>query len=145
MYPTDEETSFWINLNRAQMSLHRKVDLDLKAAGLPPLRWYDVMWALERADTCGVRPYELVTSLIFEQSNLSRLLRRLVDEGLAEQMAFDGDRRGKVMRITAKGQQVRKEMWKIYGPILHASLAGASDTADFRDFTETLKAMIART
>ncbi|MGI9510565.1 MAG: MarR family winged helix-turn-helix transcriptional regulator, partial [Geminicoccaceae bacterium] len=84
-YPTAEETALWVAFNRAQRSIYRSMDSALKAAGLPPLRWYDVLWSLERSKEKGVRPFELEKLLIFEQSNLSRLLRRMIDAGLVEE------------------------------------------------------------
>ncbi|MEM7427482.1 MAG: MarR family winged helix-turn-helix transcriptional regulator [Pseudomonadota bacterium] len=125
--PSEEETAFWVALNLAQRSIYRSMDAVLKAEGLPPLRWYDILWALERAGRCGVRPFELERSLLFEQSNLSRLLRRLVDEGLAKEAVFKDDRRGKVLKLTAKGRRIRERMWKIYGPLIRAHVGPLDD------------------
>lgn len=144
MFPTRKETAFWICVNQAQVFIHRKIDQKLKAAGLPPLRWYDVLWALEQAEDSGMRPFELEKSLLFEQSNLSHLLRRLISEGLVSQTVYSKDRRGKIIKITAQGQIVRRNMWDIYGPALHASVALQDETLDHEDLTNVLKSMIAR-
>ena len=144
MYPTPEETVLWVSLNLAQRSIYRTIDTALKSEGLPPLRWYDVLWALDRAENCGLRPFEMEKSLLFEQSNLSRLLRRIVDEGLAKVTVFEKDRRGKVLTITAKGRRVRKSMWKIYGPLIHSHLASAEKIKDVDGLTKMLKSMIVR-
>ena len=84
------------------------MDSVLKAKGLPRLRWYDVLWATECAGSPGLHPFELEKGLIFEQSNLSRLLRRMIEEGLVEESVFENDRRGRLLKITKKGWQVRK-------------------------------------
>ena len=117
-YPTGDETALWVSLNLAQRSIYRVMDAALKAEGLPPLRWYDVLWSLERDKGDGLRAFELERSLIFEQSNLSRLLRRMIGEGLAAESVCPEDRRGKVLRITAEGRRIRKRMWRIYGPLI---------------------------
>ena len=117
-YPTGDETALWVSLNLAQRRIFRVMDAALKAEGLPPLRWYDVLWALERDKGGGQRAFEMERSLLFEQSNLSRLLRRMIGAGLVAESVCPQDRRGKVLRITAEGRRVRKRMWRIYGPLI---------------------------
>ena len=130
MNPTKNETALWLALNLAQRSVYRTMDSALKAKGLPPLRWYDVLWAIERADDRGLRPFELEKLLIFDQSNLSRLISRLIDEYLAQETVFETDKRGKVLKITSKGRCVRKQMWKIYGPLIHQHMSLISEEHD---------------
>ena len=144
MYPAEEETALWVALNLAQRSVYGVMDAALKAEGLPPLRWYDVLWAIERAGEGGVRPFEMERSLLFEQSNLSRLLRRMTGEGLVEESVFKDDRRGKVLRITQKGRQVRKQMWQIYGPLIHKHMRALSDGYDLEDIALALSSLIRR-
>ncbi|MGI9494011.1 MAG: MarR family winged helix-turn-helix transcriptional regulator [Geminicoccaceae bacterium] len=117
------------------------MDSALKAKGLPPLRWYDVLWSLERAKGGGVRPFELEKLLIFEQSNLSRLLRRMIDAGLVEEAIFQDDRRGKVLGITSKGLEIRSEMWKVYGPLIHEHMGGISKQFDPAHIAYALKSL----
>ena len=144
MYPTEEETALWVAMNLAQRSVYRAMDAALKARGLPPLRWYDVLWAIERAGDGGVRPFEMERSLLFEQSNLSRLLHRMTGEGLVEESVFQDDRRGKLLRITRKGRQVRKEMWQVYGPLIHGHMGGLSDECDLEEMALALSSLIRR-
>jgi len=142
MYPTTEETALWVALNLAQRSVYGAMDSALKAVGLPRLRWYDVLWAIERADAKGLRPFEIEESLLFEQSNLSRLLRRMTGEGLVEESVFQDDRRGRVLRITAKGRHVRKQMWKIYGPMIHLNMSKLSKSYEPAKITLALESLI---
>ena len=142
MYPTTDETALWVALNLGQRSVYAEMDAALKAEGLPPLRWYDVLWAIERAGEGGLRPFEMERSLLFEQSNLSRLLRRMIDEGLVEESVCPNDRRGKVLRITAEGCEVRLQMWKVYGPLIHKHMSGLSDGYDLEDIAAALKSLI---
>ena len=39
----------WVALVRAHRVATARVEADLKAAGLPPLAWYDALWELTRA------------------------------------------------------------------------------------------------
>ncbi|MGI9424619.1 MAG: MarR family winged helix-turn-helix transcriptional regulator [Hyphomicrobiaceae bacterium] len=141
-YPTEDETALWVALNFAQRAIYRQIDSALKLAGLPPLRWYDVLWSLERAGDDGLRAFELEKMLIFEQSNLSRLLGRMVGEKLVREAVFKDDRRGKVLRITAMGRQVRTQMWQIYGPLIHEHMAKIKKSDDQRRTARTLQSLI---
>lgn len=143
MYPTDEETNLWVALNRSQRAIYRAMDSELRSKGLPPLRWYDVLWELERTKQDGLRPLEIEKTHLFEQSNLSRLLQRLVNEGLVETLDFPDDGRGKVLKITTQGRQMRKRMWKVYGPLIHKHMGRITDVGELNGATSTLKALIA--
>ncbi len=136
-----EPTAFWVALNLAYRSVHRDMEEALKQAGLPSLRWYDVLWELERAPD-GMRPFELENDLLFEQSNLSRTLRRIVGEGLVEEFTYAADRRGKVLRITAKGRRLRKQMWAVYGPQIENKFGPLADTEDADKLIAILKSLI---
>ena len=59
-----------------------RVESALKAAGLPPLAWYEVLVELDRAGACGVRPFALEEALQLPQYGLSRLLARMEEAGL---------------------------------------------------------------
>ncbi|MFA3918986.1 MarR family winged helix-turn-helix transcriptional regulator [Ruegeria hyattellae] len=122
MLPTEEETRLWIALNRAHRMVHREMERALAAGGLPPLKWYDVLWAIEMAGSDGVRASNLRDWLLFEQSNLSRVLRSLIERGLVHETASDTDKRAKILRVTDKGAELRLRMWGIYGPQIHTSM-----------------------
>ena len=128
-------------MNLAQRSIYRAIDSSLKIEGLPPLRWYDVLWELEQADD-GLRPFELESLLIFEQSNLSRLLRRIIDEGLVEERRYSQDGRGKILHITATGQQLRKRMWRVYGPLIQKHVGNILDQQDANVVAASLNSLI---
>lgn len=105
-------------MNRATRRIQAHISAALKEAGLPPLKWYDLLWSLERHGG-QLRPFELARDTIFEQSNLSHLSKRLATEKLIEIVEYGGDRRGKILKITTKGRDLRRRMWAIYGPMLH--------------------------
>ncbi len=137
-YPTSEETALWVALNRSQRAIYRAMDSALKANGLPPLRWYDVLWELDRSNRKGLRPLEIEKALLFEQSNLSRLLQRLVEEGLVDVLEFPDDGRGKMIRITSAGRRMRKKMWSVYGPQIRHFMGKITSTDTLEATTATL-------
>ncbi|WP_343561690.1 MarR family winged helix-turn-helix transcriptional regulator [Kiloniella sp. b19] len=140
--PSPDETKAWIALNLAHRFIHRKMNSALKARGLPPLVWYDVLWSLERTETGALRPFELEQSVIFEQSNLSRLLRRMCEEGLLQESVYEADRRGKIIQITDKGKEVRQQMWSVYGPAIHSHFSPLSSATDIREIIKSLSSLI---
>ena len=75
--PSDAATKAWARLIRAREIVVGAVERDLKAAGLPPLAWYDVLLELTRAPDGRLRPFELEKETLLLQYNLSRLLDRL--------------------------------------------------------------------
>ncbi|MCV9962393.1 MarR family winged helix-turn-helix transcriptional regulator [Pararhizobium sp. BT-229] len=113
--PSPEVTQAWINLMRAQQRVLGAIERDFKAAGLPGLGWYDVLWELSRADGGRLRPFEIEERTLLAQYNLSRLIDRLEREALVERQTFDEDARGRWVVITEKGRALRIAMWDVYG------------------------------
>ena len=131
--PDEATEAAWIGLSRAQRVATASIEARLKAAGLPPLSWYDALWELERAGEAGLRPFELERALLFEQYNLSRLADRLEKAGLVERRAVEADRRGQMLAITPAGRDLRRRMWAVYAPAIQAAVgdrlsAGAAAT-----------------
>src|SRR5207237_8362103 len=103
--PSDAAVTAWARLIRARETLVSAVERDLKAAGLPPLGWYDVLLELTRAPDGRLRPFEIEKETLLAQYNLSRLLDRLEKEGLIAREPCDDDGRGKWVVITGKRRQ----------------------------------------
>jgi DNA-binding MarR family transcriptional regulator len=112
--PSDAVVRAWVRLVRAQHTVLAAVEADLKAAGFPPLGWYDVLLELSRDKGHGLRPFELEGRLLLAQYNLSRLLDRLEAAGYLERRPCADDGRGHVVAITDVGRQLMKRMWPVY-------------------------------
>ena len=130
----------WARLLKAERLSLARVEAALKQAGLPPLAWYDVLLELERASETGLRPYELERALLLAQYNLSRLLDRIERERLIERAPCPQDGRGHVLRLSARGRSMRKEMWPVYAQAIEAAVGSCLDERD----AETLSALLAR-
>src|SRR3954449_4237427 len=100
--PSDAVTKAWARLIRAREIVVAAVERDLKAAGLPPLGWYDVLLELARAPDARLRPFEIEKETLLAQYNLSRLVDRLEKEGLIAREPCDHDGRGQWVAITDK-------------------------------------------
>ena len=106
--------SVWALFLTAHAMLVEEIEGRLARQDLPPLGWYDVLWALERADEQRLRMNELATQVVLSRSNLTRLVDRLEQAGLVERQRSEDDRRGAYAVLTAAGKAMRKRMWPTY-------------------------------
>jgi DNA-binding MarR family transcriptional regulator len=127
--PTETVVRVWVRLMKAQQGALAAIDRDLKAATLPPLAWYDVLWELERAGDNGLRPFELQRAMLLEQYNLSRLIDRIDQAGYVERRACADDGRGQLIAITDRGKAIRRKMWPIYARAIQSAVGEHLSTA----------------
>jgi DNA-binding MarR family transcriptional regulator len=136
--PSDAVVLAWVRLNRAQTRVLDAIEAALKAAGHPPLAWYDVLWELERAGR--LRAADLQARLLFAQYNLSRLLDRMLRDGLIARHPHETDGRAHWIAPTSAGLALRAAMWPVYARALQARLGTRLGTAEAR----TVAAALAR-
>lgn len=110
----------WIAILRSG-ALVDGVETALKAAGHPPLAWYDVLWELERADA-PVRQRDLGERLLVARYNLSRLLDRLKSESLIASEPCPDDARGLMWKATRAGKALRAKMWPAYAAAIRTAV-----------------------
>jgi DNA-binding MarR family transcriptional regulator len=104
----------WAVFLTAHAVLVEAVEGRLTKAGLPPLAWYDLLWALERARDGRRRMHELADRVVLSRSNLTRLVDRLEKARLVRRVPSEDDRRGAYAEITAEGRKLRRKMWPVY-------------------------------
>lgn len=109
-----KSNSVWPLFLTTHAVLVSKIEARLSAAGLPLLSWYDVLWALERAEGRRLRMSELAELTVFSRSNLTRLVDRLESAGLVERIRSAEDRRGAFAVVTPAGRAMRRKMWQVY-------------------------------
>lgn len=139
--PDPAHISIWIALNRARLSVMRDVDKKLRTEGLPPLTWYDVLWAIEMRGGAA-RPAEIVEDLLFEPSALSHMTKRMEAAGLLRICIARDDKRGRVLRLTPAGAQARLAIWQIYGTALETQLRALNQLADPDAVSRALNAVV---
>lgn len=128
--PSAEATAAWIRLVRIQSRVLNAVEQDLKKAGFPPLSWYDALLELSRAEFGCLRPIELEKQMLLPQYGLSRLIDRLVDNGLVARKVCEVDKRGLVVEITEKGRELQKKMWTAYSAAIERHIGSKISDAD---------------
>jgi DNA-binding MarR family transcriptional regulator len=112
--PSEAVIRAWTRLVKAGRVVLGAVEAEIKAAGFPPLGWYDALLELSREKVDGLRPFVLEERLLLAQYNLSRVLDRLEDAGYVERRPHPEDRRGQIVRITPAGRDLVKRMWPVY-------------------------------
>jgi DNA-binding MarR family transcriptional regulator len=112
--PSDVAILAWARLMKAQRRALEGVESDLKAAGFPPLGWYDLLLELSRCGSRELRPVEIEERLLLAQHNVSRLIDRVERAGYIERRRCAEDGRGQLVALTESGQALLKTMWPVY-------------------------------
>jgi DNA-binding MarR family transcriptional regulator len=97
---------------------------------------FDVMAALARHPE-GLRMSELSSYLRVSNGNVTGIVDRLTEEGLALRVAVDGDRRAQRARLTAAGRARFDDLAREHEAWID-HLLGQLDAADARTLTELL-------
>ena len=139
--PKDPIVASWVALVRASNGVISAIAADGRAAGFPPLEWYDVLWDLENAPD-GVRPFEMEGRLLLAQYNLSRLIDRMAKAGYVEKRPCEGDGRGLVLVITESGKALRKKMWPVYHAAIRRHIGAHIDEKQAKTLCKLLVGMI---
>jgi DNA-binding MarR family transcriptional regulator len=115
----------WRALLNAQAALVGKVEEALAAASLPPLAWYDVLWAIRRAPGRRIRMAELANSLTISRGGLTKLFDRLESAGLVRREPASDDGRSFFAVITPAGTRMLQRMWPVYARVLGETFVSA--------------------
>jgi DNA-binding MarR family transcriptional regulator len=104
----------WRAFLNAHAALIQRIETDLKAHGLPPLSWYDVLWPLRRAEDRRLRMNELAREVVLSRTGLVRLVDRIEAAGLLRREPVPEDGRGSYVVITSEGTATLRRMWPVY-------------------------------
>ena len=122
--------SAWRALLNAHSNLVAEIEAALADAGLPPLGWYDVLWALRRAPKRRRRMSELAAELTLSRGGMTKLVDRLEAEGLLRREPDAADGRGAHAVLTGEGNAMLRRMWRVYGRALQESFVPSLSAAE---------------
>ena len=104
--PFDElELEAWTGFLRAHATLIRELDDELTRAHGLPLSSFEVLFQLSKQQGKRMRLSQLADAVLLSRSGLSRLVQRLVDQGLVERAECPSDARGAFAVLTDEGQR----------------------------------------
>ena len=104
----------WRSFLTAHAALINQIERELLEAGVVPLSWYDVLFALYDAPGQRLRMNELASAIVLSRSGLTRLVDRLEAEGLLTRERSASDRRGAFAVLTEKGVEAMRGAWPVY-------------------------------
>jgi DNA-binding MarR family transcriptional regulator len=106
---TPEQLEVWRMFLRVHARLIRRLEDDLQGKHNLPLAWYDVLVRLVEASGHRLRMSELADRVMLSPSGLTRLVDRLVGEGLVRREHAEQDGRGFYAVLTDQGYKRLRE------------------------------------
>jgi DNA-binding MarR family transcriptional regulator len=107
----DVELSTWRTFLRAHAQVTRRLEHGLLVEHDLPLASYDVLVQLSEAPAGRLRMTELAERVLLSRSGLTRLVDRLVRDGLVERQACPSDARGTLAVLTPAGRARLAAAW----------------------------------
>ena len=101
----DPRLAAWSAFLRAHARVVRELERELQAEQRMALTDYDVLVQLANAGERRLRMSELADRLLLSRSGATRLVDRLVAQGLIERRTCDDDRRGQWASLTDAGYE----------------------------------------
>ncbi len=101
----DPRLTTWRSLLRVHARVVRELERELQGEQQMALTDYDVLVQLSAAKERRLRMSELADRLLLSRSGATRLIDRLVAEGLVERVSCESDRRGQWASLTDAGYQ----------------------------------------
>jgi DNA-binding MarR family transcriptional regulator len=114
--------SAWRALLNTHASVVGRVENALAKADLPPLAWYDVLWAVRRAPGKQARMAE---GLTLSRGGITKLVDRLEAAGLLRRQRTEDDGRGFYAVLTDDGERMLRRMWPVYARVLRETFVDA--------------------
>ena len=106
---SDQERRAWGGFLTTHARLVRKLDEELREAHGMPLGTFDVLIQLSRAPDQRLRMRDLADAIVLSRSGLTRLVDRLVRDGLVERERCGEDARGAWAVLTPAGRKALKQ------------------------------------
>jgi len=108
---TASEQNAWRTFLRAHATIVRRLEAELLQEHDLPLASYDVLVQLSEAPDRRLRMTELADRVLLSRSGLTRLVDRLVREGLVAREAYAQDARGTLAVLTDAGLDRLRDAW----------------------------------
>lgn len=104
----------WRAVVTSHAAVTDRVQRALAAADLPPLSWFEVLWAIQRSPTGRPRMSELAEWLTLSRGGITKLVDRLEEAGYLDRVTCADDRRSLQAELTPAGEKILQEMQAVY-------------------------------
>lgn len=107
---TPQELQFWLTFLHASHAVKQQLAEDMYRVNGISIGWYDVLINLYRGEDGGLRMQDLAERVFMSNSGLTRLLDRMIEEGLVIRDTCAEDRRVFLAVLTEKGRALLEEL-----------------------------------
>src|ERR687887_2621738 len=104
----------WRAVVTSHAAVTERLQRALAAADLPPLSWFELLWAVKRSPSSRPRMSELAEWLTLSRGGITKLVDRLEEAGCIERVICDDDRRALQAELTPAGETMLEEMRAVY-------------------------------
>ncbi|MFT4212262.1 MAG: MarR family transcriptional regulator [Microbacterium sp.] len=116
----------WESLFRAQHEIFGEISTDFEGTALAQGE-YDVLLTVTRAPGMTARLRDVTANLLISQPSVSRLVDRMVAQGLVTKCADPEDGRGALVTATAEGARLFRTVAAVHGRSIAARMSRLDD------------------
>jgi DNA-binding MarR family transcriptional regulator len=136
---TDAELRAWQALLHAHHDVTSKLEMELREEHGLSLGDYDVLLRLARAPGRRLRMTDLATRVMMSPSGLTRVVDRLVLDGLVRRERFDGDARVMLAQLTERGRSLLRRAARTHLRGIREHYTGRLNLAQLRCVASALE------
>lgn len=111
---TTDASETWRALLTAFSSVQARLADEMEELTGLPLEHYEILLMLARAEAGEMRPSDIAAQRRLSRSGATRLVDRLVADGLVERRRCDEDGRGSLVGLTATGEELFRTAGRLH-------------------------------
>jgi DNA-binding MarR family transcriptional regulator len=123
---TEQHIGAWRAVVTAHAAVTERMQKAFAGADLPPLSWFEVLWAVKQSPTGPPRMSELAEWLTLSRGGITKLVDRLEGAGYIERVSCSDDRRSFQAELTPAGKRIVEEMREVYEAELERYVGGVT-------------------
>jgi DNA-binding MarR family transcriptional regulator len=123
---SEQHLDAWRAVVTAHAAVTERIQKAFTASDLPPLSWFELLWAIKRSTDGPPRMSDLAERLTLSRGGITKLVDRLEDAGYVERVTCSDDRRSLSADLTDAGDRMVEEMRVVYRSEVERYLRGVS-------------------
>lgn len=140
----DEATLAWLNLGQAFAVVRAGVSRALESEAGIGLSESELLFRLAGAPSERLRMSALADRLLMAQSGITRVVDRLVEQGLVEREQPPDDRRTVYARLTPAGRAASERARAVYVRSVGEQLGGSLEDSELADLRRLMRRILER-
>jgi DNA-binding MarR family transcriptional regulator len=133
----------WLALLQTHSVVTDGVSDELQASRGLPLGWFEVLVFLADRPDGRLKMQDLASTVLLSKSGVTRLVDRMVDEGLLRRSSCETDRRITYAEITASGRRALRDAVPVHAKALDERFGGTLSDAELRQLRNLLRKVLA--